>query len=120
MKNIITAIIKNRKHYRVTSGSRYTYDYGAPLKDPMQRNTIARQIVDDYPLEIDKEISSTNTMRRINDDIAFTAACEDAFMEPVSSKIHLIDLYRAMQDRNLIPCHSVHSINIERITHMLN
>lgn len=120
MKNILTAIVKTRKFYRTTPGSRFSYDFGAAVRDPAQRNTSARKIVDDYPMEIDKEIVSTNLMRRYNDDIAFVASCEDVHVKAVKPKIHLIDLFRALQDRNLIPCHSVYSINIERIAHMLN
>lgn len=113
-------MIKTRKYYRATAGSRFTYDYGAQFKDPTQRNTISRQVVEEYPLDIDKEIVSTIMMRRTNENVAFTASCENMHVKPGRTKLHLIDLYRALQDRNLIPCHSVHSVCLERIAHMLN
>lgn len=96
------------------------YDFGIPLKDPFIRNTASKQIIDDHPFEIDKEISSTNMMRRINDESIFLSACENLYDPPVKGRITVLDLYKALQDRNVIPCHSVYANNIERISQMLN
>ena len=77
LKNLIAAIIMKRKHYKVTGEGSFYYDIGASLKDPSVRNTVTRQKVDDGPLELDKEITSPNFMRRSNDDPIFLSACEE-------------------------------------------
>lgn len=77
LKNLIAAIIMKRKHYKVTGEGSFYYDIGATLKDPSIRNTVTRQKVDDGPLELDKEITSPNFMRRSNDDPIFLSACEE-------------------------------------------
>lgn len=77
LKNIISAIIMKRKHYKVTGEGSFYYDIGAMLRDPSVRNTVTRQKVDDSPLELDKEITSPNFMRRSNDDGIFLSACEE-------------------------------------------
>lgn len=119
LKNILTAIIRLRKHCRMTGNGAFFFDMGTMFKDPYTRNTVTRQITDDEPFEVDKEIASTNIIRRVNDSI-FLAACEDVHQQPANSRINLLDLYKALQDRNVIPCHSVYSNSIERISQMLN
>lgn len=75
LKNILSAIILKRKHARITAGV-YYYDVGTPIKDPSLRNTLIKQKIDDDPIELDKEITSTKT-RRSNDDNIFLSACEE-------------------------------------------
>lgn len=77
LKNILTAVITKKKHYRATADRKYMYDIGAQLKDPFTRNTVTRQKIDDEPIEIDKEISSFSLARRVNEDSLFLAACEE-------------------------------------------
>lgn len=120
LKNILAAIIKSRKNYRSTNQGNFLYDFGQPLSDPFVRNTTSKRIIDDHPFEIDKEIASTNMIRRINDESIFLSACENMYDVPVKSRITVLDLYKALQDRNVIPCHSVYANNIERISQMLN
>ncbi|XP_004529484.1 transcriptional adapter 1-like [Ceratitis capitata] len=119
LKNLISAIIMNRKHYKVTGDGSFYYDVGAALKDPSLRNTVTRQKIDDGPLELDKEITSPNFMRRSNEDGVFLSACEE--VEPQKRElITLGDAQRAFNDRNLIASHTVYAINMERLTQMLH
>lgn len=78
LKNLISAVIMKKEHYKVTGEGSFYYDVGASLKDPSLRNTVARQKMDDGPLELDKEITSPNFMRRSNDDVTFLSACEES------------------------------------------
>lgn len=76
LKNILSSCIRRRKHYKVTSN--FYYDIGATLRDPTIRNTISRQKADDDTLELSsKELFSTYSTRKFNDDSLFLAACED-------------------------------------------
>jgi len=66
-----------RRHFRVTDNGSYFYDVGFPIKDPFLRNTVARQKIDDSPLEIDKAITTLSMPRQINEDTLFIATCEE-------------------------------------------
>lgn len=109
-----------RKNYRVTCAGTYFYDVGHPLKDPTLCNTTSRQQIDDAPVEIDKNISLSNQNRPpVNDDSIFLTACEEVYHRP-RRRINIVDLYNVLQDRQIVPAHSVHAINVERISQMLN
>lgn len=77
LKNILTAVITAKKHYKTTVDGKYMYDVGLPLKDPFVRNTVTRQKIDDEPLELDKEISSFSLAKKVNEESLFLAACEE-------------------------------------------
>lgn len=119
LKNILTSVIGKRKHYKTTSDAKYFYDVGVQLKDPFVRNTVTRQKIDDDPLEIDKEISSVSLLRKPNEETQFLAACEEHKTPLAKQRISKFDLYTALSDRNVIPSHSVYSVNIEKISNML-
>ncbi|XP_073828836.1 transcriptional adapter 1-like [Musca autumnalis] len=119
LKNLISTIIMKKEHYKVTGEGSFFYDVGAPIKDPSLRNTVTRQKLDDGPLELDKEITSPNFMRRSNDDVTFLSACEEIYPKG-RKEITLKDCQRAFNDHNLIPSHSVYAINMERLTQMMH
>ncbi|KAM7349171.1 transcriptional adapter 1-like [Cochliomyia hominivorax] len=119
LKNLISTIIMKKEHYKVTGEGSFYYDVGASLKDPSVRNTVTRQKLDDGPLELDKEITSPNFMRRSNDDVTFLSSCEEINIKG-AKEITLKDCQRAFSDKNLIASHSVFSINMERLTQMLH
>ncbi|XP_067640627.1 transcriptional adapter 1-like [Eurosta solidaginis] len=119
LKNLVSAIIMKRKHYKVTGEGSFYYDVGASLKDPSLRNTVTRQKIDDGPLELDKEITSPNFMRRSNEDGVFLSACEEVVPQK-RELVTLKDAQRAFNDHNLIASHSVYAINMERLTQMLH
>ncbi|ALC38598.1 Ada1-2, partial [Drosophila busckii] len=119
LKDLISAIIKKRKHYKTSGEGNFYYDVGAQLRDPSLRNTVTRQKVDDTPLEHDKELNTANFMRRQNDDIVFLSACEQ--VEPTErTVITLRDCQHAFRDRNLIGSHAIYSINMERLNMMMH
>lgn len=120
LKNIISAVIRKRKNSRTTNSGRYFYDVGCSYKDLSLRNTAIRQVIDDEPLEIGREVSSISTRHRTNDDFSFLAACENVHHTLDVNCINVLDLFLTLQDKNLIPCHSVYTNNMERISHMLN
>lgn len=90
------------------------------MKDPYARNSGTRQKIDDDPLEVDKEISLTTMRSDKNSDKVFLTACETARALPVRKRINALDLFNALQDRSLIPNHTVYSTNIERVSQLLN
>lgn len=104
----------------MTNSGRFFYDVGCEFKNPYIRNTASRQIVDDFPHEIDREVLFSNTIHRIDDNSFFLSACETNHQQHINGRINMKHLYVALQDKNLIPCHSVYSNNIERITQLLN
>lgn len=119
LKNLISTVIVKKEHYKVTGEGSFYYDVGATLKDPSIRNTVTRQKLDDGPLELDKEITSPNFMRRSNDDVTFLTACEEVYPKNIK-EITLKDCQRAFSDHNLIASHSVYGINMERLTQMMH
>lgn len=119
MKNIITAIIKSRKNYRTTHAGRYVYDIGTKTEDPFLRNTAARNVTEDNKFELDREIASGKLLHRPDHDKPFLGACELPEVQYVN-RITMLDLYQALQDKQLIPVHSIHAINLERISQRLH
>lgn len=117
MKNIINAVLLKKKNCRTTCGGTYFYDIGYPAKDITLRNTLARTKIDDAPIEIDRDIVCH---RPNNSEIStFLSVCEELHTAR-KKRITILDVHRALMDKNVIPNHSVHSINMERISHMLN
>lgn len=114
--------MKTRKHYRTTSNGNFSYDYGIPIKNPFVRNTVTRQIIDDKPFALPSVITTHSRMEpcRKENDPDLIAACENIFQSPVKGLITTLDVYNALQDKNIIPCHSIYAPNIERISQTLH
>ncbi|XP_031625307.1 transcriptional adapter 1-like [Contarinia nasturtii] len=119
LKNLLTAVIIARKDYRTTGSGGFFYDVGCEYKNPYTQNTATRQTIDDFPFEVDREVSSTSLMHRMNDDSFYLSACETNHQTPVNGRITMKHLHIALQDKNLIPVHSVYANNMERITQLL-
>ena len=119
LKNILTAILMKKRNYKTTHGGNFAYDFGAPAKDIFTRNTVTRAKIDDAPIELDKEITSMNLPRRVSDATVVLAACEELYPR-TPKRITTLDLYLTLQDRSVIPSHSIHSINMERISNLLD
>ncbi|XP_059607546.1 transcriptional adapter 1-like [Phlebotomus argentipes] len=118
LKNILSSVFMKKKMFKSTSGGAFFYDVGHPVRDPFVRNTVTRQKIDDAPVDIDKEITLVNLMRNPTEDSVFLADCGE-ITPPKQHRVTVQDLYRALQDRNIIPSHSVYSINAERISNSL-
>lgn len=109
LKNILSHCIRQRKHYRVTSDKKFYYDVGCKLYDPTVRNTITRQ-------KIDSEIPTLE--RKTADDSIFLSAHDDISYH--RKKISLMDIYKTLRDKNVIPSHSIAMLSIERLTTLIN
>ncbi|XP_058123789.1 transcriptional adapter 1-like [Anopheles ziemanni] len=119
LKNILSAIITSRKHYRITANGTFYYDVGCELKHPFVRNTITKAKIDDEPMDLDKEITTVCHQKPPPGESTFLASCGQLY-PTISRKINAFELYKALQDRNLISSHSVYSMNIERISSQLS
>uniref|UniRef100_A0A182PNL0 Uncharacterized protein n=1 Tax=Anopheles epiroticus TaxID=199890 RepID=A0A182PNL0_9DIPT len=117
LKNILSAVIMARKHYRVTANGTFYYDAGRDMDHMDVRNTVTKTKIDDEPMELDREILCY--VKTPPTDSTFLANCENLYPN-VSRKINALELYRALEDRNLISSHSVYSTNIERISSRLS
>lgn len=122
LKNILQMILTNRKNFKTTNGGTYLYDVGAPAKDLSLRNTVTRTKIDDTPVELDKDITSMANMPRAKmsctDETTLLADCEEMYVPP-KRRISKLDLYLTLKDQSIIASHSVYSINMERISNLL-
>lgn len=109
LKNILSSCIRQRKHYRITSNKRFYYDVGCEMKDPTVRNTITRQKLDSEVPTIEKKIA---------DDSLYLSAHEET--SHLRRKISLMDIFKTLRDKNVIPSHSIAMLSIERLTTMIN
>lgn len=109
LKNILSHCIRQRKHYRVTSDKKFYFDVGCELKDPTIRNCITRQKLDlEYP---------TIEKKAVDDSIFLSAHEENVHRR---RKISLLDIYKTLRDKNVIPSHSISMLSIERLTTLIN
>lgn len=109
LKNILSHCIRQRKHYRVTSDKKFYFDVGCHLKDPTVRNTITRQKIDQEFPAIEKKAA--------DDSIYLSAHEENSHLR---RKISLLDIYKTLRDKNVIPSHSIAMLSIERLTTLIN
>lgn len=109
LKNILSHCIRQRKHYRVTSDKKFYYDVGCELRDPTIRNTITRQKIDNELPTIEKKPA---------DDSVYLSAHEDT--THLRRKITLMDIYKTLKDKNVVPSHSIAMLTVERLTTLIN
>jgi transcriptional adapter 1 len=109
LKNILSHCIRQRKHYRMTSDKKFYYDVGCEMKDLNVRSTITRQKIDSEMPTIEKKSA---------DDSIFLSAHEDS--SHLRRKISLLDIYKTLRDKNVIPSHSIAMLSIERLTTLIN
>ena len=109
LKNILSSCIRQRKHFRVTSDKKFYFDVGCELRDPTVRNSITRHKVDSEIPAIEKKQA---------DDSVFLSAHESN--SHLRRKISLVDIYKTLRDKNVIPSHSISILSIERLTTLIN
>lgn len=119
LKNILSSIILKKKQAKYSADSKFYYDVGYSLKDPFLRTTIGKQKIDDEPVDINKVISTVSANQRAYEENIFTTNCEEIATQQTKN-ISVLDVYKSLMDRNVIPSHSVYTLNIERISNMLN
>lgn len=110
LKNIVSHCIRQRKHYRITSDKKFYYDVGCEHKNLDARNTLTRQ-------KIDSEIPTIE--RKTPDDSIYLSAHEEN-SQLRRKKITLLDIYKTLRDKNVIPSHSISMLSIERLTTLIN
>lgn len=109
LKNILSHCIRQRKHYRMTSDKKFYYDVGCEMKDLNVRSSITRQKIDSEMPTIEKKSA---------DDSIFLSAHESS--SHLRRKISLLDIYKTLRDKNVIPSHSIAMLSIERLTTSIN
>ncbi|XP_058811835.1 transcriptional adapter 1-like [Topomyia yanbarensis] len=119
LKNILTAVIMKRKHFRTTANGTFAYDVGHQLAHPYNRNTVTKTKVDDEPMELDKEITTVCYLKPPAGDSIFLASCGEPYQNQ-TRKITVYDVYKTLLNRSVIPSHSVYSMNMERISSLLS
>lgn len=119
LKNILQAVITKRKHFRTTANGTFSYDVGHQLAHPFVRNTVTRTKVDDEPIELDKEITTVCYLKPAAGESSFLASCGEPYPNQ-TKKITTYDVYKTLLNRNVIPSHSVYSMNMERISSLLS
>lgn len=105
LKNILSSCIRQRKHYRITSNKKFYYDVGCELKDP----TLTRQ-------KLDLEIPTIE--KKLADDSVYLSAHEETMH--LRRKISLMDIFKTLHDKNVVPSHSIAMLSIERLTTLIN
>lgn len=106
LKNVLSHCIRQRKHYRITADKKFYYDVGCEIKDPTVKNSITRQKIDNDATELMEPKSS--------DAISVLSAYEGRTNS--RNKISLMDIYKTLQDKNVIPSHSISFIMNEKLT----
>lgn len=122
LKNILTEIILNKKHHR-TSNGQYFYDIGIELKNPIIRNTIVRDKIDDNenPMPVVNKELKILLKPKPKPELEFLGNCEQLDLtSKINRRINILDLFTALHNKNIIPSHHVYSVNIERISQMLH
>lgn len=109
LKNILSKCIRMKKHFKITSDRKFYFDVGCEFKDPTVRNTVTKQ-------KLDQDIL---TIERRNQDESSYFSTHDTSSNP-KHKITLLDIYKTLQDKNLIPSHSISLLSIERLTTVMN
>ncbi|CAH0397315.1 unnamed protein product [Chilo suppressalis] len=126
LKNIITAIVTQRKGYK-TRSNHFVYDVGGDMPNMWLRNTSklydpqeeGRVNVDDGPDALAPRCPPT--IDEVEQSAAFEIACSVPVTEPNDDKLTIDEFYNTlMTHRNIIACHSVYAVNMERLAVMLN
>lgn len=109
LKNILSKCIRQKKHFKITSDRKFYYDVGCEFKDPTLRNTVTKQKLDMDVMQVERR----------NQDESSYYSTHDSSSTP-KHRITLMDIYKTLQDKNLIPSHSISLLSIERLTTVMN
>lgn len=109
LKNILSKCIRQKKHFKISSDRKFYYDVGCEFKDPTLRNTVTKQKLDMDVMQVERR----------NQDESSYYSTHDSSSTP-KHRITLMDIYKTLQDKNLIPSHSISLLSIERLTTVMN
>lgn len=126
LKNVISAVISQRKSYKL-HGKYFKYDIGGDSPNMWLRNTAklydpqseGRVNVDDGPDALGPRCPPT--IDEMEQAAAFEIACSTSNVKPNDDKLTIEEFYDTLlTHRNIIACHSVYAVNMERLVVMLN
>ncbi|KAJ2950769.1 hypothetical protein O0L34_g9033 [Tuta absoluta] len=125
LKNIIATVIAQRKGYKKRNNL-FMYDIGGEVPNMWLRNTSklydpqcdGRVNVDDGPDALGPRCPPT--IDEVEQSTAFEIACSTP-NEPNDDKVSIDEFYNTLlTHKNVIACHSVYAVNMERMACMLN
>ncbi|XP_021937324.1 transcriptional adapter 1 isoform X4 [Zootermopsis nevadensis] len=126
LKNVLTAILGRRKGYKVRE-DHFLYAMGSAVPNPWLCNTM--NIIDDVAVSLSTNINEAGRMKSpvhnlSLDEIEQKAAYEIACGDVASIAQYPVNAYQVLEalqvHRNVIPSHTVYSVNIERVINTLN
>ncbi|XP_021193234.1 transcriptional adapter 1 [Helicoverpa armigera] len=126
LKNVITAVVSQRKGYK-TLNKHFMYDVGGDMPNMWLRNT-AKHYDPQREGRVSVDEGMTDllgprcppTIDEMEHAAAFEIACS-ANTEPNDDKLTIDEFYNTLLiHKNIISCHSVYAVNMERLAAMLN
>ncbi|XP_052751636.1 transcriptional adapter 1-like [Galleria mellonella] len=126
LKNVISAVISQRKGYKIRQ-KHFMYDVGCDVPNMWLRNSSklydpqfeGRVNVDDGADALGPRCPPT--IDEVEQSAAFEIACSVPNTEPNDDKLTIDEFYNTLlTHKNVIACHSVYAVNMERLALMLN
>ncbi|XP_047545660.1 transcriptional adapter 1-like isoform X1 [Vanessa atalanta] len=126
LKNIISTVVSQRKGYKLRN-ERFMYDIGADMPNIWLRNS--NKLYDpqnDGRINLDDSVDALGprcppTIDEVEHSTAFEIACSVQNPEPNDEKLSVYEFYNTLlTHKNVIACHSVYAVNMERLAVMLN
>lgn len=127
LKNVITAVLSQRKGYKMHN-RHLMYDIGGDMPNMWLRNTT--KLYDPQSegrLNVDDDMSDClgprcpPTIDEMEHSAVFEIACSTPTTEKNDDKLTIDEFYNTLlTHKNVIACHSVYAVNMERLATMLN
>ena len=129
LKQLVAALVSNRKGYRLRE-SKSMHSIGLPTLNPWLHNAwwVKDSMSDSYATEVNLTIdpshvpSLAHSAQKAERDSAFyIACCDDNDRDLPLQPISVLDLFQTLSvKKNIIRCHTVYAVNMERISGRLN
>ncbi|OWR46404.1 hypothetical protein KGM_205158 [Danaus plexippus plexippus] len=126
LKNIISAVVTQRKGYK-RRYKNFIYDIGGDMPNMWLRNT--NNLYDpqtDGRVNLDDSLDALGprcppTIDEVEQHAAYEIACSVPNVDVNDDKLTIEDFYETLlTNKNVIACHSIYAINMERLAVMLN
>ncbi|XP_049865384.1 transcriptional adapter 1-like [Pectinophora gossypiella] len=126
LKNVISAVISQRKGYKIRN-NHLMYDIGGDIPNMWLRNS--SKVYDpqgEGRVSVDDGVDALGprcppTIDEVEHAAAFEIACSVPSTECNDEKLTIDEFYNTLlTHRNVISCHSVYAVNMERLACMLN
>lgn len=126
LKNVISAVLAQRKGYK-THGKYFMYDIGGDMPNMWLRNSAKLYDPQSWGrVNVDDGVDSLGprcppTIDEMEHSAVFEIACSAPNPEPNEDRLTIDEFYNTLlTHRNIIACHSIYAINMERLSVMLN